>query len=88
MSRTLGEAVAEAGAFIASVSELDGRDAVDVAMVGAWGHPPLTMGALRALYELAAEICAVAGQYDPELIDRRIARKLQLFLTSNVRPRR
>lgn len=74
MSTNLKQAAQEAGIFIGSVSEADDRDAVDVTLAGAWGHPPLTMGALRALHELAEWSVEVCGEYTPEEIARAISR--------------
>jgi hypothetical protein len=74
VSTNLRQAVQEAGTFIGSVSEADGRDAVDVTLVGAWGHPPLTMGTIRALHELAEWFVEICGEYTPEEIARAISR--------------
>jgi hypothetical protein len=83
VSTNLRQAVREAGTFIGSVGEADGRDAVDVTLAGAWGHPPLTMGTLRALYELAEWFVEMCGEYTPEEIARVYSRSPR-----NVRPSR
>jgi hypothetical protein len=71
MTTKLSDAVAEAGPFLALLEE--SQDKLDVTLLASWNYPPLTLGTVRALYELAAEICAAAGQCDLELLQQEIA---------------
>lgn len=71
MTIPLGSAVEEAGSLLALLE--DEQDELDVTLLAGWNYPPLALGSVRALYELAADICAAAGQYDAELVSRRAA---------------
>lgn len=70
MSTNLKHAAGEAAVFLGAFPETG--DDVDVRRLAAWPWPPLTLGTVRALYELAADICSVAGEYDAELVARRL----------------
>lgn len=60
----LTAAVREAGEFLdAFRNGGDGRDEVDIQCVNAFGHPPVTVGTLRALHELAASITGIIAEY-------------------------
>ena len=73
MSTPLAEAVAEAGAWLTTLP--DAQDYVDVTLLHDWGYPPLTLGSVRALYEVAKELCDTAAAYGTQDVERVIARR-------------
>jgi hypothetical protein len=72
MSVPLSQAVAEAAPWLALLEEL--RDELDVTILNCWGYPPLTLGTVRALYELAKDVCDTADAYGAQDLDRAVSR--------------
>lgn len=74
MTHKLTRAVAEAGPFIAAHQNFSGdREVICVTPFSA-GMPSLTLGSVRAMYELAAEFQAIFAEYTPEEVARALAR--------------
>lgn len=72
MSVPLKQAVAEAGTWLPLLGQSE--DPVDVTTLNHWGYPPLTLGTVRALYELAADFQAIFEEYTPEEVARALSR--------------
>jgi hypothetical protein len=72
VSVPLSQAVAEAAPWLALLE--DAQDYVDVTLLHGWSYPPLTLGAVRALYELAKDVCDTAGAYGAPDLDRAVSR--------------
>jgi len=74
MSANLGQAVAEAGRYLGHFEGL--ADTWDVFQVGEeYGYRvPLTIGTLRALFELAKDVHDTAKEYGAQDLDRVLSR--------------
>lgn len=65
--KTLAEAVKEAGEFIAAVEQRAGTDdELDLTLLERWEYPVLTLGTVRALHELGADIARSAGLFSDD----------------------
>jgi hypothetical protein len=73
MSVPLSQAVAEVAPWLALLEE--SQDELDVTLLGAWNYPPLTLGTVRALFELAKEISDTAAAYGAQDLDRVLSRE-------------
>jgi hypothetical protein len=72
MSVKLTAATGEAAAFTAAFPQLE--DGVDVRQLAPWPYPPLTLGTVRALLELAADFQVIFEEYTPEEVARALSR--------------
>jgi len=72
MSAPLSQAVAEVAPWLALLEE--SQDELDVTLLSAWNYPPLTLGSVRALYELAKDVCDAAGACSAQDVDRVMSR--------------
>jgi len=72
MSVPLSQAVAEVAPWLALLEE--SQDELDVTLLSAWSYPPLTLGTVRALFELAKDVCEAAGAYSAQDVDRVLSR--------------
>lgn len=68
--KTLAEAVQEAGPWLERLQRSE--DEVDVTILNHWGFPPLSLGTVRALYALGADIARCAGLFTAEDLARAI----------------
>jgi len=73
MSVPLSQAVAEAEQWLALLGK--SGDEVDVTVLNYWGFPPLTLGTVRALHELAKDLCEAAGACTAQDVDRVLSRE-------------
>lgn len=73
MSTPLTSAVEETGQYLDFFQALG--DGVTVQQLAGYPWPYLTLGTLRALNELAKDVCGVAGEYGSEDTDRVISRR-------------
>lgn len=71
MTTNLSQAVRDAGAWLALLE--DSQDELDVTLLNAWNYPPLTLGTVRVLYDLAHEISEIADRHIAETVARRFA---------------
>jgi hypothetical protein len=72
MSVPLNQAVAEVAPWLALLE--GSQDELDVTLLRAWDYPPLTLGAVRALFELAKDVSDTAGAYGAQDVDRVLSR--------------
>ncbi len=71
--KTLAEAVKEAGEFIAAVEQGGGNhDQLDLTLLARWQYPVLTLGTLRALHSLGADITRCAGLFSGDELEQAI----------------
>jgi hypothetical protein len=68
----LRKAAEESGTYLAYFQGL--QDGVAVHQLADWKWPPLTIGTIRALHELAQGFVEICGEYTPEEIAKAISR--------------
>lgn len=73
MSVPLTSAVEEAERYLTFFQAV--ADGVTTQQLAEYPWPPLTVGAIRAMYELAKDVCDTAGAYSAEELERVTSRK-------------